>query len=207
MPRLVFFRGSILIFHWASLSISPSPGFLLPLPRLILSQWVRKYVLIDWVKRLDWKVFGSRSLCPDEGPKFSHLAGPNSVNRHFIIMTVIAAFALFGKHFVAVLYIFSLLYWLDAYGSHTGCFFKCFFNKIVHGAITVACSRFSDSGEDAKVKGILRRAGQEKGKEREPVIIFFRTLWLPLTFGTFEITRFRLLNIWNVNELDSFSNY
>ena len=166
MPRLLFFRGSILIFHWASLSIHPTTGFSSSLA-LISPLSMSKEICTDLVRGLDRKVFGSRSLCPYEGPKFSHLAGPNSVNRHFIVMTVIAAFALFGTHFLAVLYVFSWPYWLDENGPHTGCFFMFFQQNCAWGH-TVACSRLSDSAEDAKVKGVLKGgARREKGKRKE----------------------------------------
>ena len=189
MPRLLFFRGSILIFHWASLSIPPTTGFSSSLS-LISPLSMSKEIYTDLVRGLDRKVFGSRSLCPDEGRKFSHLAGPNSVNRHFIVMTVIAAFALFGTHFLAVLYVFSWPYWPDENGPHTGCFFMFFQQNCAWGH-TVACSRLSDSAEDAKVKGMLKggRGGKkEKERKREPIIISFTILWLPPAFGMFEIS-------------------
>ena len=57
------------------------------------SEW--DYVLIDWVGGPDGKIFGPRSWRTDraqrgpcamnEGQIFSHLARPNSVNKHFII--------------------------------------------------------------------------------------------------------------------------
>ena len=63
----------------------------------------------------------------------------------------------------------------------------------------LACCRLSDSGKTRKEKACAKLAGREKGKgkEREPVFISF----------TFELIRFRLSNCWNVNELESFSNF
>ena len=59
----------------------------------------------------------------------------------------------------------------------------------------IACSRLSDSGEDAKEKTREKLAGREKGKrkgERACNNFFYDPL--PPTFGTFEIIRFRLSN-------------
>ena len=56
-------------------------------------------------------------------------------------------------------------------------------NKTVQSLfINVACSRLSDSGEDAKEKGTrnVRGAGKRKKEGREPVIIYFTTLFRPL---------------------------
>ena len=47
----------------------------------------------------------------------------------------------------------------------------------------IACSRLSDSGQDAKEKGTLKVGGAKKRKrkgEREPVIISLTTLFRPL---------------------------
>ena len=49
----------------------------------------------------------------------------------------------------------------------------------------IACSRLSGSGEDAKETGTRKVGGagkrkKEKGREREPVIIYFPTLFRPL---------------------------
>ena len=73
---------------------------------------------------------------------------------------------------------------------------------------TLACSRLSDRGEDAKVKGKGKVDGAKKRKrKRERACNHFFYDALPPTFGTFEIIRFRLSNCWNVNELESFSNF
>ena len=74
----------------------------------------------------------------------------------------------------------------------------------------VACFRLPDSGEDAKEKGTRKvgGAGKRKKEGRESLSCnnFFYDP-LPPTFGTFEIIRFRLSNCWNVNNLESFSNF
>ena len=73
---------------------------------------------------------------------------------------------------------------------------------------SLACSRLSDSGEDAKEKGTRKVGGVVKRKKegRESLLNHLFYDPLPPTFGTFEIIRFRLSNCWNVNELESFSN-
>ena len=73
----------------------------------------------------------------------------------------------------------------------------------------VACSRLSDSGEDAKEKRTRKvgGAGKRKKERRERACNHFFYDPLPSTFGTFEMIRFRLSNCWNVNELESFSNF
>ena len=59
-----------------------------------------------------------------------------------------------------------------------------------------------------KKKARKKLAGREKGKRkggRACNHLFYDPL--PPTFGTFEIIRFRLSNCWNVNDLESFSNF
>ena len=75
-------------------------------------------------------------------------------------------------------------------------------------AENLACSRLSDSGKTRKKKVREKLAGWEKRKrkgERACNHLFYDPL--PPTFGTFEMIRFRLSNCWNVNELESFSNF
>ena len=77
-----------------------------------------------------------------------------------------------------------------------------------HDRSNLACSRLSDGGEDAKVKGTRKVGGAKKRKRKgERACNHFFYDPLPPTFGTFEIIRFRLSNCWNVNELESFSNF
>ena len=72
----------------------------------------------------------------------------------------------------------------------------------------LACSRLLDSGGNAKEKGTRKvgEAGKKKKKGEKACNHFFREL-LPPTFGPFEIIKCRLSNGWNVNELESFSNF
>ena len=73
---------------------------------------------------------------------------------------------------------------------------------------SVACSRLSDSGEDAKVKGTRKVSGEKKRKRKgDRACNHFFYEPLPPTFGTLEIISFRLSKCWNVNELESFSNF
>ena len=63
-------------------------------------------------------------------------------------------------------------------------------------AENLACSRLSDSGEDAKEKGTRKVGGagkkKKEGRERACNHLFYDPL--PPTFGTFEMIRFRLSN-------------
>ena len=57
-------------------------------------------------------------------------------------------------------------------------------------------------------KSTRKVGGAKKGKRKgERACNHFFYNPLPLTFGMFEIIRFRLSNFWNVNELESFWNF
>ena len=63
-------------------------------------------------------------------------------------------------------------------------------------------------GEDAKEKDTRKVGGAGKRKRKgERACNHFFYNPLPPTLGKFEIIRFRLSNCWNVNKLESFSNF
>jgi len=78
---------------------------------LRITHQLNNYVLVDWVGGLNGKIFGPRSWCTDraqQGPCamteyqiFSRTAGPNSVNKHFIIWPLRFSFFLSFLFFLA----------------------------------------------------------------------------------------------------------
>ena len=75
---------------------------------------------------------------------------------------------------------------------------ECLTQGVKHGRIadsrTVACSRLSDSGKDAKEKAREKLAGREKGRERESSAAPALPSFLPFHFRVcaFSIQRTRL---------------